>query len=183
MDEQKKQQEPLQKDKRRRFCFPVSPPTSWQSSALRGPSLGPGPSSSGGQWMQPRHVPRLQSAASETASLLSSQEHQAADTCGAAKQEEKGRGSVRPARPRGLEEHGVLRLLLQGRGTTGRGHSIVPRMGGRGSLMSTEHVSEAPESLTGLGAKSHHISERRRLLLPVHRQQSRATTNTENREL
>ena len=83
LDEQKKQQEPLQKDKRRRFCFPVSPPTSWQSSALRGPSLGPGPSSSGGQWMQPRHVPRLQAAASETASLLSSREHQATDTLGA----------------------------------------------------------------------------------------------------
>ena len=182
MDEQKKQQEPLQKDKRRRFCFPVSPPTSWQSSALRGPSLGPGPSSSGEQWMQPRHVPRLQAAASETASLLSSREHQATDTLGATKQEEKGRGSVWPAPPRGLEEHGVLRLLLQGRGTTGRGHSIVPRTGGWGSLMSTEHVSEAPESLTGLGAKSHRISERRRLLLPAHRQQSRATRNTENRE-
>ena len=75
--------------------------------------------------MQPRHVPRLQAAASETASLLSSREHQATDTLGATKQEEKGRGSVRPAPPRGLEEHGVLRLLLQGRGTTGRGHSIV----------------------------------------------------------
>ena len=71
--------------------------------------------------MQPRHVPRLQAAASETAS----REHQATDTLGATKQEEKGRGSVRPAPPRGLEEHGVLRLLLQGRGTTGRGHSIV----------------------------------------------------------
>ena len=128
--------------------------------------------------MQPRHVPRLQAAASETAS----REHQATDTLGATKQEEKGRGSVRPALPRGLEEHGVLRLLLQGRGTTGRGHSIVPRTGGWGSLMSTEHVSEATESLTGLGAKSHHISKRRQLLLPAHRQQSRATRNTENRE-
>ena len=128
--------------------------------------------------MQPRHVPRLRATASETAS----REHQATDTLGATKQEEKGRGSVWPAPPRGLEEHGVLRLLLQGRGTTGRGHSIVPRTGGWGSLMSTEHVSEAPESLTGLGAKSHHISKRRRLLLPAHRQQSRATRNTENRE-
>ena len=107
-----------------RFYFPVSPPTSWQSSALRGPSLGPGPSSSG-QWMQPCHVPRLQAAASETASLLSSREHQATDTRGAAKQEEKRRGSVRPAQPWGLEENGILRLLPQGRGTTGRGHRIV----------------------------------------------------------
>ena len=132
--------------------------------------------------MQPRHVPRLQAAASGTASLLSSREHQATDTRGATKQEEKRRGSVRPARPQGLEEHGVLRLLLQGRGTTGRGHSIVPRTGGWGSLMSTEHVSEAPESLTGLGAKSHHKSERRRLLLPAERHQSRATRNSENQE-
>ena len=75
--------------------------------------------------MQPRHVPKLQAAASETASLLSSREHQAADTRGATKQEEKGRGSVRLARPWGLEEQGVLRLVPQGRGTTGRGHSIV----------------------------------------------------------
>ena len=57
--------------------------------------------------MRLRHIPRLQAAGSETALLLSSQEHQAADTCGATKQEEKGRGSVRLARPRGLEEHGV----------------------------------------------------------------------------
>lgn len=182
MDEQKKQEEPLQKDKRRRFCFPVSPPTSWQSSALRGPSLGPGPSSSGGQWMQPRHVPRLQAAASETASLLSSREHQATDTRGATKQEEKRRGSVQPARPQGLEEHGLLRLLPQGRGSTGWGHSIISPDRRAGERHVTEQVSEAPESLTGLGAKSHHISKRRQLLLPAHRQQSRATRNTENRE-
>jgi len=39
--------EPLQKDKQSRFCFPVSPPTRWQSSGLRGPTLGPGPLLSG----------------------------------------------------------------------------------------------------------------------------------------
>ena len=75
--------------------------------------------------MRLRHIPRLRAAGSETALLLSSQEHQAADTRGATKQEEKGRGSVRLARPRGLEEHGVLGLLPQGRGSTGWGHSIV----------------------------------------------------------
>ena len=42
--------------------------------------------------MQPCHVPRLQAAASETASLLGSREHQATDTRGATKQEEKGPG-------------------------------------------------------------------------------------------
>ena len=42
--------------------------------------------------MRLRHIPRLQAAGSETALLLSSQEHQAADTRGATKQEEKGRG-------------------------------------------------------------------------------------------
>ena len=132
--------------------------------------------------MQPRHVPRLQAAASGTASLLSSREHQATDTRGAAKQEEKRRGSVRPARPWGLEEHGVLRLLPQGRGTRGRGHCIVAPDGRAGEPHVTEHVSEAPESLTGLGAKSHHISKRRRLLLPAHTQQSRATRNIENQK-
>ena len=44
--------------------------------------------------MQLRHVPRLQAATSETTLLLSSQEHQATDTRGVAKQEEKGQGSV-----------------------------------------------------------------------------------------
>ena len=139
-------------DKQRRFCFPVSPPISWRSSALRGPSLGPGPSSPGGRWVQLRHVPRLQAATSETTLLLSSQEHQATDTRGVAKQEEKGQGSVWPAWPRGLEEHVVLRLLPQGRGTTGWGHSIVSPDGRAGEPHVTEHVSEALESLTGLGA-------------------------------
>ena len=82
--------------------------------------------------MQPRHVPRLRAAASETTSLLSSQEHQAADTLGAAKQEDKGRGSV----SWWLEEDGVLRLLPQGRGTMGREHIIVSPTGGQGSLTS-----------------------------------------------
>ena len=75
--------------------------------------------------MQLCHVPRLQAAASGTTSLLGSREHQATDTRGAAKQEEKRRGSLRPARPWGLEEHEILRLLPQGRGTTGWGHRIV----------------------------------------------------------
>ena len=63
----------------------------------------------------------------------------------------EGTSSVRLARPRGLEERRVLRLLPQCRGSTGRGHSIVSPDGRVGEPHVTEHVSEAPESLTGLG--------------------------------
>lgn len=104
-----------------------SPLQQAQLSAERTP-LGPGPllpgRTVGAAAPRPQAPGHWGPQASETASLLSSRELQAADARGAAKQEEKGRGSVQPAWPRGLEEDGVLRLLPQGRGSTGRGHTI-----------------------------------------------------------
>ena len=170
------------KDKQRRFCFPVSPPASWQNSALRGPSLGPGP-------LLPRRTvgaatPRPQAPGHclrdrLAAQLMRAPGHRHTWGCKAGRE---GTSSVRPARPRGLEERRVLRLLPQCRGTTGRGHSIVSPDGRAGE----PHVHRAhlPGSRVSnwAGAKYHHKSERRWLLLPAHRQQSRATRNTENRE-
>ena len=69
-----------------------------------------------------------------------------------------------------------------GQGHNGAGaHHRLPD-GRAGEPHVTEHVSKAPESPTGLETETHHKSERRRLLLLAHRQQSRATRNTKNRE-
>lgn len=152
---------------RSRFCFLSPLPQAAHSSALRGPSLGPRPSPEdrGGSHA---HVPRP-GPLPQRPPRCSAPESPRPQTHGAAKQEDKGTGPV----SRWLEQHRGPGDSPAGQGHNGREHTIASPTEGRGASCYRARPAGLQNLQLGWRQKPTINLERRRLLLPGHRQQSR----------